>query len=272
MSDFIDAINSSAQVKTGTDLYNSDEGAIMGKEDFLLLLVEQLKNQDPLNPDDPTEFTSQLAQFSSLEQLTNLNDSMEQLANSSADSDRLSTLGTIGKLVAFEGDEMPYSGEPLEFGYNLSGPASEVTISLNKDGATLATLSGEGLTQGNHFLTWDGLTEDGSIAPIGDYDIVISAQSASGEAVGTTTLIKSEVTGVDLSASATGTLITKAGEVPFTNIIGVFEPESSIVASNKVSDAEEDDEESDKESIPVEINNAADDLKETKDAITNAIT
>ena len=54
---------------------------IMGKEDFLTLLVAQLQNQDPLDPDDASEFTSQLAEFSSLEQLQNLNDSMGELSS-----------------------------------------------------------------------------------------------------------------------------------------------------------------------------------------------
>ena len=244
MSDYIDALNSSAATSSGTNLYEKEETALMGKEDFMMLLVAQLQNQDPLSPDDPTEFTAQLAQFSSLEQLYNLNDSMESLAASNAESDRLATLGTIGKDVAFEGETTTFSGEPIEIGYSLSGPASEVTISLQQDGATLATLNGTELTAGNHFLTWDGLTDDGSPAPIGDYDIVIDAKSASEDPIVAAPLIKSEVTGVDLAGSSGGTLVTLAGEIAFNKILGVFEPGTKISTTNSADDEEETDEKS----------------------------
>lgn len=241
MSDYINALNASTQTKTGTGLYDKEKDSVLGKEDFMMLLVAQLKNQDPLSPDDPTEFTAQLAQFSSLEQLHNINDSMESLATSNTESDRLATLGTIGKEVAYESSGMKFSGEPVEFGYSLSGPASEVTISLQQDGATIATLPGTELTKGNHFLTWDGLTEDGSPAPVGDYKIVLSAKSATEEPVFASPLIKSEVTGVDLAGSVGGTLVTLAGEVAFNKIIGVFEPGTKIAAIQSPDDQEEDD-------------------------------
>ncbi len=262
MSDYINALNSATSASSGTNLYDKEDGSVMGKEDFMMLLVAQLKNQDPLSPDDPTEFTAQLAQFSSLEQLYNLNDSMESLAASNADSDRLSTLGTIGKDVVFEGDTTTFSGEPIEFGYSLSGPASQVTISLKQDGATLATLNGADLTKGNHFLTWDGLTDDGSPAPVGDYDIVIDARSASEDLILATPLIRSEVTGVDFAGSVAGTLVTQAGEVAFNKIIGVFEPGATIAASNTATN--EEDEESDEES-------ALDAASETAESVENTI-
>lgn len=262
MSDYINALNSATAASSGTNLYEKEEGAVMGKEDFMMLLVAQLKNQDPLSPDDPTEFTAQLAQFSSLEQLYNLNDSMESLAASNAESDRLATLGTIGKDVAFEGDTTTFSGEPIEFGYSLSGPASQVTISLQQDGATLATLNGTELTSGNHFLTWDGLTDDGSPAPVGDYDIVIDATSASEDPIIAAPLIKSEVTGVDLAGSSGGTLVTLAGEIAFSKIIGVFEPGSKIATTNN----DNDEDETDEESITDRIDETAEVVEETADA------
>ncbi|MFT5698031.1 MAG: flagellar basal-body rod modification protein FlgD [Desulforhopalus sp.] len=271
MSDYISTLNSATATSTGTSLYDTDDGSVMGKEDFMMLLVAQLKNQDPLSPDDPTEFTSQLAQFSSLEQLYNLNDSMESLSTSYADSDRLTTLGTIGKDVVFEGDEMTFSEDPVEFGYSLSGPASEVTISLRQNGATLATLNGTGLTTGNHFLTWEGLTDDGSAAPAGDYDIVISAKSASEDIILATPLIKSEVTGVDLSGTAGGTLVTLAGEVTFNSIIGVYEHGTSISTST----TDDDEEESDEESILDTLSDTAETFEETADSletIENSVT
>lgn len=88
---YIEGINQAVTASTqsqSSDTTSTDD--IMGKEDFLTLLVTQLQNQDPLNPDDPTEFTAQLAQFSSLEQLFNINESMDEVVSSVSDSQKLS--------------------------------------------------------------------------------------------------------------------------------------------------------------------------------------
>jgi flagellar basal-body rod modification protein FlgD len=197
---------------------------IMGKEDFLTLLVAQLKNQDPLNPDDPTEFTSQLAQFSSLEQLTNLNESMENMAASNANSDRFSTLQTIGKNVIYQDSSFSYNGEEgAQLGYKLDGVASEVTLSIKRNGSVIKTLTGTELSKGNHILNWDGLTESGTVADRGEYTISVSVQTAEGTSIAASPLIQSEVTGVDLTGEFGGTLETQAGTVSFSSILGVYE-------------------------------------------------
>ena len=233
MSSYIESINQAATASTGKTTAKNSGDAVMGKQDFLTLLVAQLQNQDPLNPDDPTEFTAQLAQFSSLEQLFTLNDSMNNLVSSNANSNRLSTLGTIGKEVAYNGSRFNFSGTPVEIGYQLDGPASEVTLDLQLNGATVTSLSGKDLTAGNHYLTWDGLNKDGIMSPPGKYTIVMRAKATNGETTSVAPLIKSEVTGVDLGGTNGGTLITKAGEISYNSIIGVYDPGSraDILAS-----------------------------------------
>lgn len=197
---------------------------IMGKEDFLTLLVAQLKNQDPLNPDEPTEFTAQLAQFSSLEQLFNLNESMTNLATSNANSDRFATLQTIGKHVVYQDSEFSYSGDgEVQLGYQLDGNVSAVTLSIKRNGATVAEIDGTELGEGNHILTWDGQTASGTQADAGDYTISVSIKTAEGSSVAVSPLIQAEVTGVDLTGEFGGTLETSVGEVAFSSILGVYD-------------------------------------------------
>lgn len=224
MSSYIESLNQATTASTGKSTAKTKADVTMGKEDFLKLLVAQLQNQDPLSPDDPTAFTAQLAQFSSLEQLTTLNESMDKLVSSNTSSDNLSTLSTIGKDVAYTGSSFNYSGEPIQLGYKLDGQASEVTLALQQNGVTVATLQGKDLTAGNHYMVWNGLTKDGVNAPSGNYKIVLQAKAADGKNVAASPLIKSEVTGVDLGGQSGGTLITKAGETAFNSVIGVYDP------------------------------------------------
>lgn len=230
MSSYIDALNQATTATTGKSTAKTKTEATMGKDDFLKLLVAQLQNQDPLSPEDPTEFTAQLAQFSSLEQLTTLNESMNNFVTSNANSDRLSTLSTIGKDVAYTGSTFNYSGSSIELGYNLDAKASSVSLLLQLNGSTVATLEGKDLTVGNHYLVWDGSTSSGAQAASGKYTIVLQAKAADGGSVAATPLIKSEVTGLDLGGESGGTLITKAGEIAFNAIIGVYDPSSRTVS------------------------------------------
>ncbi len=200
----------------------------MGKDDFLKLLVTQLQNQDPLNPDDPTQFTAQLAQFSSLEQLYNLNDSMNNLVTSTNSSTDVSALGLIGKQVTYAGSSFSYSGDPIQLGYTLDGSASQVQLVIqDSQGNTIRTLDGKDLTSGNHLLTWDGLDQNGNDVSSGDYTLVVQAAGADGASAAASPLITSEVTGVDLSGSGGAVLNTKAGNIDFSKILGVSSSGSS---------------------------------------------
>lgn len=234
MASFIESINQASTASaTGAQKASKARDDVMGKEDFLSLLVAQLKNQDPLNPGEPTEFTAQLAQFSSLEQLFNLNESLENLVTSNANSDRLTTLNTLGKEVVYQDGGFNFDGSPVTVGYKLDGPAKEVNLALQLNGATVATMKGVELSAGNHFLTWDGLTTNGQPAAYGDYKIVIQAKAAEGESIAANPLVRSEVTGVDLNGEFGGTLITKAGEVAFNTILGVYEKSSTASAADQ---------------------------------------
>ena len=266
MSSYIDGISQAATASqtTATSTTSSDKKAeaTLNKQDFLTLLVAQLQNQDPLNPDDPTEFTAQLAQFSSLEQLFNLNDSMDNLAASNANSDKFTTLNTIGKEVSYESSSFTYNGEPVNLGYTLDGQASEVTLALQLDGSTISLLKGTDLTAGTHYLNWDGLTANGQPAPEGDYKIVIQAKAAEGTDISAKSLVRSEVTGVDLQGDYGGTLITNAGNIAFNSLLGVFEKGSALV------DSPTTDEQTDEETT----NETASSADTVTDAATEAAT
>jgi flagellar basal-body rod modification protein FlgD len=227
-SSILSSTATSAAKKTTTDTSKSSStstssSTIMGKQDFLTLLVAQLKNQDPLNPDNPTEFTAQLAQFSSLEQLTNLNDSMTGLVTSTENATKFSALSLIGKQVTFTGSSFTYKGEPVQLGYTLDGPASEVQLLIqDSTGKTIQTLNGTELTKGNHPLTWDGLDQNGNEMPAGTYKAVIQAKGVDSTGVAASPIITSEVTGVDMSNSSSAILNTKAGDIDFSKILGVL--------------------------------------------------
>jgi flagellar basal-body rod modification protein FlgD len=186
----------------------------LGKNDFLKLLVSQLQNQDPLNPSDPTEFTAQLAQFSSLEQLSNVNKNLEKLVS----SQDLGAMAFIGREVVAENTGFSLGAGNVDLGYRLNGPADEVTLHVQDSlGRTVARISAQGLTPGEHFLTWNGKDENGQAVPAGDYALMVSALQGEDTAVSATSLVKARVTGVDLYASG-ALLVTEAGHIPMNRV------------------------------------------------------
>jgi len=213
---------------TSSSSSTSKSTDIMGKQDFLKLLITQLQNQDPLNPDNPTEFTAQLAQFSSLEQMYNLNDSMNSLVSSTNQSTNLSALNLIGKQVTYAGSSFDYSGDPVKLGYTLDGSAAQVQL-LIKDstGNTVRVLDGTDLTSGNHFLTWDGLDDNGITVGSGSYTVAVQAVGQDGSTAAASPIVTSEVTGVDLSNSDGVILNTQGGDIDYSKILGVSTSESS---------------------------------------------
>ncbi len=213
----VSGITSSTTSATATASKNT-----LGQDEFLTLLVAQLQNQDPLNPADATEFTSQLAQYSQLEQLFNLNDSMDQLTAAQNSSERISTLSLIGQDVVVEGSDFTLKEDAVQIGYKVDGTVAGIDIAIqNSTGKTVATLSANDCEPGNHFITWDGLATDGTPLPSGNYSIVINTKS-SGDATATVSpLVRTEVTGVDLSSSDP-MIVTNLGEYKVSALYGAY--------------------------------------------------
>ena len=198
----------------------------LGQEQFLTLLVAQLQNQDPLNPADATEFTAQLAQYSQLEQLFNLNDAMDELTATTAKSQSISALNLIGQDVVVEGDSFHLGDAPIDIGYKLDGSVSSATITIkNSSGKIVSTISADDLTEGNHFLTWDGTDSSGNSLTSGTYTFSVNATSEDSSAT-ITPLIRTTVTGVDLSGSEP-TVATDSGTYGLSLIYGAYDADSS---------------------------------------------
>ncbi|NLX18688.1 MAG: flagellar hook assembly protein FlgD [Desulfobulbus sp.] len=216
------SVSGITSTETATTKTNATKTSALGQEQFLTLLVAQLQHQDPLNPSDPTEFTAQLAQYSQLEQLFNLNDSMKLLAMAQNNSERLSSLSLIGQEVVVEESEFSFQAAPVQIGYKIDGAVSDASISIhNALGQTVAVLKAGDLSAGNHFLTWTGRDSTGNSLPSGIYSITISATGADGYSATVSPLVRSEVTGIDLSGRE-AKIVTALGEYTVSSIHGAY--------------------------------------------------
>ncbi len=175
---------------------------IMGKDDFLKMLLTQLKYQDPLNPMQGAEFSAQLAQFSSVEQLANINktllDSIDgnYLLSTSINNTLAATV--IGRDVKAYGNQVYWSGDgqiPLSF--ELHGEASTVTVEvLDANGKVVRQLDLDDPGKGLHEVVWDGKNQDGDSLPEGVYTFRVEAKDEEGGDVAATTFTSGTITGV----------------------------------------------------------------------------
>jgi len=163
--------------------------AEMGKDEFLKLLIVPLSQQDPLNPQDSTQFVQQLATFTSLERLQNIQDGLGMVALASTATNSTLAADFIGKHVEIGGSDIGYAGRgSAELHFNLDSDAAEVEIEIkNDEGEVVRTITTTG-TEGANTLVWDGKTDDGEQAPTGKYSFSIAnATNEDGEAVEGTT-------------------------------------------------------------------------------------
>lgn len=178
-------INSPGEVVSEGDQTLFKDTNDLGKDQFLNLLVTQLKYQDPLNPEADTEFVAQLAQFSSLENSESMEKTMTSLAESmgtfmqsqelnAASQTNSSAVGLLGKTVRLRKEDVSFNGQLTEFPVHLEkGKAAQVQI-IDKEGnlvATLAATPEEGSSDTT--VQWDGKLSDGSIAAAGTYSLQV---------------------------------------------------------------------------------------------------
>lgn len=219
----------------GLNGYNSNMNtqgvgkSTLGKDDFMNLMITQLKYQDPTNPMESSEFASQLANFSSLEQLSNLNKSVNQ----SIDADYLLaqsinntlTATLIGKDVKLGGNEMKNIGDnTINLGYELPVDASEITLKIyNSDGALVREIKDLEKNTGEHKLSYDFTDNNGSKLPNGDYTFEFEVKNLQDEKITVENYKLGSIDGVKFSDKGT-TLMVNGIEYQLSDIMEILNP------------------------------------------------
>jgi flagellar basal-body rod modification protein FlgD len=214
-----------AETKTATD--------VLGKDAFLKLLVTQLQNQDPLNPLDDKEFIAQLAQFSSLEQMSNVAAGITALTEKTAQQDMLSAVNYIGKEVTATGSEITKSGSyvsPVYF--TLQDTASTVFANIYDANKNLVRTEKLTSMQAGEFeFTWDGTDYNGAVVNNGQYNVYFSAEGPTGKAVFVDTEVSGTITALEQGEDETYFRLSDGRKVGFSDIKKVVQPSATSTDS-----------------------------------------
>ena len=196
----------------------------MGKDDFLQLLVTQLQNQDPLSPMDSTGFTAQLAQFSSLEELQNINETLSGVGSSQTILTNSQAVDYIGKQIQAVGDKLHLNeGEPTPIEFNLSQDAAGVYVKLyNQYGEFVQDIDAGPMSAGQQRLEWNGMDYQDQQAPTGTYRYEVMAMDAEGNSSSVTSFTTGTVSGVYYK-NGLAYLLTADQEIPLGNVVQVYE-------------------------------------------------
>lgn len=204
--------------QTGSQASNTtSKTTSLGKDDFLKMLVAQLKNQDPLKPMDGTEFATQLAQFSSLEQLTNMNTQLQNLGLYQTTMSNTQAVNLLGKEVSVsQGNQFQVEGATANFSYNLPAAATQVSISiLDASGQVVDRIEAGKQTAGLQNVTWNrGNNSDGL------YSYKVNAVDANGNAVTVESMMTGKVTAVQYKDNAIYLTVNNQ-EIAFNDVVSV---------------------------------------------------
>jgi flagellar basal-body rod modification protein FlgD len=190
-----DLINKVTGYKPKNELFKEGPHNQMGKDEFLKLLTFQLQNQDPMNPMDQSKMTGELAQFSQLEQLTSLNKKFEDGNKTQGIQDKFYAASFVGKKVVTTGSsiDLKENGDAGDVLFKIDAPAAKVMVRiLDSKNNISGEIWKEGMSEGAHQITWDGVALDGSPAVKGTYTVQVKAWDQMGQQIGTRT----EATGV----------------------------------------------------------------------------
>ena len=154
----------------------------MGKDGFLQLLTHQLANQDPLNPMDSDKISAELAQFSQLEQLTSINESINQgQKKSDSVGDRFYSATLLGKKVSSTSTNFTFAGRPIELPVHLKEAAQNLMLRIyDSRGQIVGQIEKDNLVPGDHRFAWDGISFDGQMITPGEYTFEVLAWDQTG--------------------------------------------------------------------------------------------
>jgi flagellar basal-body rod modification protein FlgD len=211
------------------EVSKAEKKETLGKDDFLKIFMAQLQHQDPLNPMEGTEFTAQLAQFSSLEQLYNVNQNLGSLKEVQEGAGKFESLNFIGKEITAEGDKLSLAeGMKAKAFFNIGEQADCIALIYDSGGNLVRKMSLGALDSGQQEVEWDGLDDAGLRKAPGIYGFEIVAVGKDGEAVPADTMISGRVDRVSLEGSSP---VVYVGAIPvsLSQIRGVQVSQETLI-------------------------------------------
>lgn len=213
-SNLLAAMNPKATTQTSaTDIQNR----------FMTLLISQMKNQDPLNPMDNSQVTSQMAQLSTVSGIDKLNTTLQSLMGSYQSSQTLQATAMIGHGVLTPGNSMTLANGNAAFGIDVTTAASNVQVDIqDSTGKTIDTLNLGAQSVGTVPLAWDGKTSSGTTAPDGQYTFKVSASTNGQSTDGASGLSYGQVSSVSTSSAGVTLNVANVGQVNLANVVQIF--------------------------------------------------
>jgi len=202
----------------------------LDKDAFFKLMLTQMKNQDPMNPMESHEMAAQLAQFTSLEQMFNVNANLEALRKSQNPIIDYQALSFIGKEASADSSMvLRYKDDAShELRFNLVGDAAETKIKVkNESGEVIREIKANGLKKGSNNVRWDGMNDQGQKAPEGEYKFEVEAVTASGKPVTVDTNASGRITGIQFTKKGPMLLIGNT-QVYLSDVKKINEPNVSV--------------------------------------------
>ena len=190
----------------------------LGQEDFLKLLMTQLQNQDPMAPMDNGEFMGQMAQFSTVQGITEMGESVDGLVGIYQGQQLSNNAAMIGKQALVDGNWAQLEGGKLSGAIELTTAANELRVDVKSEsGEVMASLGLGSKMAGSQEFAWDGIKHDGTTAPAGNYYLSASA-IRDGQATVPAMQVYGTVNSVQMKGSEVTLNVSGQGNVSFNNV------------------------------------------------------
>jgi flagellar basal-body rod modification protein FlgD len=187
--------------------------------DFLSLLTTQLQNQDPTSPLDTSQFTSELVEFTGVEQQINTNASLTSLIQATQGTEVIQASALTGKQVTVNSSNLALQDGAASINYTTPG-AEPVTITVSNSAGTAIKTTQVNATSGANTWSWDGTSDSGVQEPDGSYAVTVNGTAASGASAALPFTVNGTATGVT-NTNGTVNLNIGALSVGFTDVVSV---------------------------------------------------
>jgi flagellar basal-body rod modification protein FlgD len=211
MTNISEIASSSLNTKSGSSVADPKE---LGQNEFLELMLTQMRHQDPFNPTDNGEFITQMAQFSQVSSTDAMRTSMEKFVQDQSSSQLLAAANLVGRKAMINGGTGNLGTDsPIQAEYTLTEATDSATaLVTNQAGSVVYSMDLGTNSSGTHSLSWDGATSAGDQAPSGQYQIAIQYLNNKGESIAAPVAVEVNVESVKLGTDGSGlSMATKDG-------------------------------------------------------------